>query len=287
MEISYVVADPAGNTTGLVLTRLPRALYRDAARELMETTPGHLEQVGFLEEAADCDGMLQMMGGEFCGNAARSAALYLAGSVPALARRSRIRIRVSGVAGILPVEVDRAAGEASIRMPRILAMETFDTISFGPVPVVHMEGISHALILDQPDRDNARRLLAELAEQIDDEAIGVMFYEADRQFMTPLVWVKATDTSIWESSCGSGSVSLAAWLRRDDPWPWTMAFHEPGGLLKVAGLAADELCLSGPVTFMGPFQARLAMDPPLPDADPVSSMSQASPSSFTSRRKTP
>ena len=73
-----------------------------------------------------------------------------------------------------------------------------------------MEGISHALILDPPDRDNARRLLAELAEQIDDEAIGVMFYEADRQFMTPLVWVKATDTSIWESSCGSGSVSLAA-----------------------------------------------------------------------------
>lgn len=252
MEIIYHVADPAGNTTALVATPVAANLRGPIARSIMDQASPPIEQVGFMESATDCDGSLQMMGGEFCGNAARSFGLFLARQRPDLAGRDEIRIRISGVDSILRVSVDRVAGEARIAMPPIHAMGLQATAAGGAIPLVRMEGISHALVFAPPDAALADQLLAELAGTLDEEAIGVMFYEPGRSFVTPLVWVKTTATTIWESSCGSGSVSLAAWLHQTSPAPWTITFQEPGGVLKVHHDGSGELCLSGPVSFTGP-----------------------------------
>lgn len=251
MELEYIVADPAGNITGLVLTPLPQDQYKRAAKYLMEQSPYGLEQVGFVRDCLDCDGTLEMMGGEFCGNAARSFGLFLALHAISI-QEDRALIRVSGAQGKLEVQTDLVRSEARIRMPRILAMKPVETVSWGHVPVVFMEGICHALILaGNPDQTKATTLIREIADRFGAEAVGVMYYEPEHQYVTPLVWVRDTDTMVWESSCGSGSVALAAYLMQDRPQAWTMEFKEPGGVLKIEGGPGAPYYLSGPVTFSG------------------------------------
>lgn len=248
MDLKYVVADPAGNITGIVITRHPRQDYRTIARHLMEHSPYGLEQVGFLRDCADCDGSLEMMGGEFCGNASRSVGLYLAKRSMSM-RDDRVLIRVSGAEGKLEVLTDLKRNEAKIRMPRILAMDWLKTRDYEEVPIVIMEGIAHVLLLDRhPDKEKAEHLIKTLSETRTEDAIGIMYYEQEHHFMTPLVWVRETDTRVWESSCGSGSVALAAYLERNNQEPWSRSFKEPGGVLKVEE-TEGEIYLGGPVIF--------------------------------------
>ena len=79
MELSFQLADPAGNVTLLVTTPVPREDYATLAARLLSIPELHAEQVGFLAPPQG-EGVirLEMMGGEFCGNALRCAGLYYA-----------------------------------------------------------------------------------------------------------------------------------------------------------------------------------------------------------------
>lgn len=259
MEITYMVADPAGNITALVISEVPKALHGRVAAKLMERSTHELEQVGFVSRDEDADPTLEMMGGEFCGNAARSFGLYLAAHDLAQ-RRDQVEIRVSGAGEKLQVKTDPDSGEAMIQMPPVLSVEFKESAVYGRIPLVIMEGIHHALIPgEQPDDEKAGRLLAELKQDESAEALGIMYYDQVRQFMTPLVWVRATDTSVWESSCGSGSVALGAYLNQGRTGAWSMAFNEPGGVIKVEGKGDGTILLSGPVMLSGPFQETIEL----------------------------
>lgn len=78
MNISYTKIDPAGNITVIVDSFVPREQQSRVASELMKRDVT-VEQVGFLEKPDDpcCAVRLQMMGGEFCGNASLSAAAVI------------------------------------------------------------------------------------------------------------------------------------------------------------------------------------------------------------------
>ena len=78
MNISYTKIDPAGNITVIVDSFVPREQQSRVAAELMKRDVT-VEQVGFLEKPDDpcCAVRLQMMGGEFCGNASLSAAAVI------------------------------------------------------------------------------------------------------------------------------------------------------------------------------------------------------------------
>lgn len=248
MELQYVVADPAGNITGFVLTEVPRKDHKTIANYLIEQSPDGLEQVGFISDCADCDGSLDMMGGEFCGNASRSLGLYLAKNL--LSRQTdKVWLRVSGASGRLEVQTDIDKNEAKIKMPRIISGSLIQTADYGEVPVIAFEGIVHVLLIDrQPDKAKGEGLVRTLAQTCAADAIGLMYYESDRHFLTPLVWVRATDTMIWESSCGSGSIALADYLNRAVKDDWTCRFTEPGGSITVEKIN-DALYLGGQVTF--------------------------------------
>ena len=71
MDLRYILADPSGNTTAFVLTPVARERYGPVARQVMAALDA--EQVAFVH-----DGRMDMMGGEFCGNASRSFALWQA-----------------------------------------------------------------------------------------------------------------------------------------------------------------------------------------------------------------
>ena len=75
-KITYTLFNPTGNITLLAETPVPTASQPSVAAELMALEP-ETEQAGFVAFGPDA-AFLRMAGGEFCGNAAMSAAaMYL------------------------------------------------------------------------------------------------------------------------------------------------------------------------------------------------------------------
>ena len=96
MELSFQLADPAGNITLLVTTPVPREDHPTLAAGLLSIPELHAEQVGFLVPPQGAGVIrLEMMGGEFCGNALRCAGLYYAVQ-QGRRRAGRFPVEVSG-----------------------------------------------------------------------------------------------------------------------------------------------------------------------------------------------
>ncbi|MBQ9060138.1 MAG: hypothetical protein IJ128_03245, partial [Firmicutes bacterium] len=75
-KINYIISDPEGNTTILVLTQVGRKDYQAVARQLLEECP-QAEQVGFVKTDETGEPVsMEMCGLEFCGNATRAFGFY-------------------------------------------------------------------------------------------------------------------------------------------------------------------------------------------------------------------
>lgn len=121
---------PGGNTTILVTDPVPAARRAAVAAELMGEHHVHAEQVGFVTLAGSHP-RIDMMGGEFCGNACRSLAALLALKQVLHAGPGGLmsgEIASSGVSGILPVRVVHTphGPDAAVRMPLPAADRTAD-----------------------------------------------------------------------------------------------------------------------------------------------------------------
>lgn len=77
MKVKIRVADPAGNITIFVMTPLEKERYAGIARQILERKELGGEQVAFVERTEQGTLRMEMMGGEFCGNASRSFAYLL------------------------------------------------------------------------------------------------------------------------------------------------------------------------------------------------------------------
>ena len=79
MKLNVLRADPAGNITLFVLDPVEKSRRAEIAAQLMAVPEYQAEQVGFVctpQEGGD--GRMEMMGGEFCGNATRAFGLLTA-----------------------------------------------------------------------------------------------------------------------------------------------------------------------------------------------------------------
>jgi diaminopimelate epimerase len=237
MKIPFAKLSPGGNTTILLDMPAPEGAMRaHLANVLMN--PLHLggEQVGFMTMDGSAVPYLEMMGGEFCGNAARSfAAVLVMRGHPALAEdgqssRYSGEIRVSGANE--PVRVDvavrdvpavfsadnsgvRKAYDASVRLA--LPQNTgrlLRHVGTG-LDVVALEGITHVLLdaakhpmpADHVAECSRLRALLELEQE---DAVGCVWYARKNGAMQidPVVWVRETRSTHHETGCGSGSVAL-------------------------------------------------------------------------------
>ena len=113
MNLRIRVADPAGNITIFVLDRVQRKDYAEISAQLLKKEEFHAEQVGFIEEKEDGTWRMQMMGGEFCGNASRSFG-YLK-SMMEEDHPEQVSVEVSGSDRILTAEVDLKKGTREFR----------------------------------------------------------------------------------------------------------------------------------------------------------------------------
>ncbi|MCL2271001.1 MAG: hypothetical protein FWC24_06635, partial [Treponema sp.] len=100
MEIEIARADPAGNITVFVLSRLGSAERARAAKALLADPDLKAEQVGFVTAPAVKEGIwrLEMAGGEFCGNASRSFGLLVAAEC-GLTGKHVLSVEISGMSG--------------------------------------------------------------------------------------------------------------------------------------------------------------------------------------------
>ena len=145
-KIQYMLMDPSGNRTILVETPIPVADQPEVAAKLMETEPT-AEQVGFLMDQEPYDISLRMAGGEFCGNATMSAAVWYC--MRKGLTSGKVTLKVSGAPGPVHAEVSEGKaghwqGKVEMPQPESVRIVTFpEKCSF---PVVFFPGISHVIM---------------------------------------------------------------------------------------------------------------------------------------------
>jgi diaminopimelate epimerase len=243
MEYEIIRADPAGNITIMVLSQVSDKDERaELVRSLLSDKKLKAEQVGFVIPPAK-DGAhwrLEMMGGEFCANAARSFGLWRAleqGSSGLV----ETQIEISGVSDSLTVAVDTFSKEASVFMPNPLKSEDLNYTGLR-FPVIFFEGIAHVIA---GGLEESEATFLDIKRRFEDrfpnrEALGVMFYKNDPQRIIPAVYVYGSSSLVFESSCGSGSAAIGVWLSREASngkavYPIT----QPGGVLEVSVYKED------------------------------------------------
>jgi diaminopimelate epimerase len=216
-NIEIVIANPAGNITAFVenAENLNRRERLEIAKKILNEKTLNVEQVGFVIKPKTQGSLwrLEMAGGEFCGNAARSFALYV----------RQTQIEISGAQNVVTVDYSVDCykngdlhGSAKVKMPLPISRETviYKNIK---LPFYVFEGISH-VIAQGIDASNETffeiKKLVEAQHRLAKEncgencgALGVMFY--DKEIMHPVVYVYSIDTLYHESSCGSGSAAFA------------------------------------------------------------------------------
>ena len=201
----YYYADPTGNIT--LLAPLPKdstSSLPQLARALMDREPT-AEQVGFFSAGdAGCDIRLSMAGGEFCGNAALSAAAICCQQGPADRERT-VRVRFSGMAEPVSVLIrkdgDDFQGAVSMPTPLEVSEKRF---SHGDeeysLSLVRFEGITHLISFYPIQKITAEEAVIKWCTALEADALGILQIDLEENTLLPLVYVRKSDTLFWESS---------------------------------------------------------------------------------------
>lgn len=206
MELNILRADPAGNITVFVLDPVEKAQRAAIAEKIMAIPELKAEQVGYACAAEDdVDGHMEMMGGEFCGNATRAYGMYIAQQKGGL---SSVRLRVSGCDHVVTAQVDLKSGTARAEMPCPRSVKRV-TVNGHEGTLVDLTGIAHFVVEGVEPSEGFFRAAESIFSGIAGlDACGVIFLNAEKRSMTPLVKVIETDSLVWEGSCGSGQRRL-------------------------------------------------------------------------------
>lgn len=272
--MKYIVADPTENIT--VLVEEPVAIADRAAvtRRMFEEVPA-CEQVGYITTplSDEADIRLEMMGGEFCGNASLSAAAYHVMKNGLLADDSSAAIR-SGDNHTSEKSPLQSSSSARVLMECSGVDEPFECIIMRNVsadtdnsyigtlampdpvrteyidghPVIFLPGIAHMILpSDRFTRRQIENNIRDYASGFDVDAFGVLRWDEKRQFMEPCVYVKGFETLIWEHGCATGSTCLGYYRYKSGGHSMTEV-HQPGGMIKI-DIRDEKIYLTGSVVF--------------------------------------
>ena len=232
MKLNILRADPAGNITVYVLDEVDRAKRAEVAAKIMEIEELKCEQVGFVYPTQEGgDGRMEMMGGEFCGNATRAFGLLVAKQ---MGGAKQVHIETSGCDHIVTVDTDLEAGTSRAEMPTpqsVTQVKVDDT----PGILVHLGGIAHLIV---ENVEPTEEFFAKAEEQVLNalnpiDAYGVIYLDTVKGTMTPLVKVVEPNTLVWEGSCGSGSLAAAVAQSQDaGDGEFARDYVQPAGIVR-------------------------------------------------------
>ena len=245
MKINYILANASGNTTAIVTDKFERSEYAKISAALIAKEELGIEQVGFVEKPQNktSRSRLQMMGGEFCGNASRSfaAMLVLTDEYAPQSGMIKVPVEISGHNGtltgvVMPLEKRRCI--AMIDMPLPLRVIHDENRYLGRISIVEFEGITHIVLWDEKEVNEKYIIpVKEVLNKhgISSACIGLMFYNKTKNYLEPVVFVEETKTAVRESSCGSGTAAvvcaLASMLQTSIP---DLNIEQPGGTLSAS-----------------------------------------------------
>ena len=268
--LRFYKVSPGGNATILVLDPVPSGQRAQIARLLMDANHLQAEQVGFLNLEANSV-RLDMMGGEFCGNACRAAAAVMAWEGVGLARIDEFlcgELKVSGVDRPVALRVAADGDECWVEMPLPVAFAAGGSdwiLELEPgIGLVRLPGITHICLDEElhPFAEDFEKASATLRAKfgLDEEAVGCIWYRISPVCaIKPVVWVRSTASTHYETGCGSGSLALALWLGRGKNLPTDMRVLQPSG--SEIGVRADGdgpgVWIFGPVTLVARGEAFL------------------------------
>ena len=254
--MNYIVANPTGNITVLVTDPVDMKDRNEVTRAMFEAVPT-CEQVGYVVAplSANADVRLEMMGGEFCGNASLSTAAYYAELNGIEQGETRtVLMECSGVEEPFECVITRLDTmedtgtvpmfKGTVAMPAPVKVEYADG-----QPVVFLPGIAHMIIpADRFTRRQIENNIKDYAARYDVDAFGVLRWDESKQFMEPCVYVKGFETLIWEHGCATGSTCLGYW-RYKSAGQTTTDVNQPGGMIKIK-IKDDQIYLTGGVIFL-------------------------------------
>lgn len=236
-EYTVAVLDPAGNVTAIVCSDVPAAERARVAAQILRLPELGIEQVAFLTAPRSGGEIrLEMMGGEFCGNALRCAGFYQA-LRNGTQGKSCVFAEISGADGVQPVMADTAEGTASTVMPLPLSVQPAGWADVQAARVT-FAGITHFVIdCAQPDEALVQRAIDAAPEA---SAVGAIFLDRAHGSIKPVVFVRETASCVAENSCASGSVATAVVLTADFADGITeIGIGQPGGTLEVGVQRTD------------------------------------------------
>ncbi len=262
MQLSFVKVSPTQNVTVFVTTPVPREMQPAVAERLLAPDGVGGEQVGFFEPPTQPGAplRLQMMGGEFCGNATMALGAYTAWKQGmAEGASAGYRFEVSGAASPVPCRIVRTADgfQGTVDMPLCEAVtEVALPTDRGELrlPLVVLPGIAHVVVpraSDWPSRAEIERRIRAWNAVVRAAALGVLRYDEAKGEMEPVVYVPSTDSVVWERGCGSGTAALGCYLAHRAGKSVEVEVRQPGGTIRVcaqmAGARIRRLTIAGRV----------------------------------------
>lgn len=249
MNVEYAQLSPTGNITVLVKNPVPRECHSLLAARLLEDGCIGGEQVGFIEAPSNpaAAARLQMMGGEFCGNASMSLAVLLArDQKPADGDALDLTLEVSGAGGPVRCRVchTMAGWSGQVQMP--LPLEVIRAqlpMGSGAIeaPLLRFPGIAHIVLPAelQINEEELRRHLVEWNDAIRADALGAMRWDANASSIDPLVYVPSAGTLVREHGCGSGTAAIGCMLALQAGKDISADIRQPGGAIRVDAAVHD------------------------------------------------
>jgi len=197
MEVKYIIYNPAGNITALVIGDDYNLEQRKQINDAIMKKELNVEQVGFLSKEKI---KLTMAGGEFCGNGARCAVLYY------IKKKRQIELQINQQKIKAGIDKDKKIWcEIPIEGYKILKLEN-ETYR------VMLKGITILVVKNKQNyidlKEEAKKIIKRY--NIYDNAVGVMFVEKTKEHIEiyPIVWVKDINTLFYENACGSGTIAV-------------------------------------------------------------------------------
>lgn len=260
-KIKVIICSPAGNITGLVLDRIPLNRQGKIARDLMQRFK-EIEQVGYVTKATKPDALakLQMMGGEYCGNATRALAYIIThGLVPFVYSPklpTQFSLEVSGTSHLTTCLVNNQTVQIEVPLPSLTPIYQVCE----DYHIVHLEGISYILV---PRRAGNMQEARHILNERDFKpllAVGVVYYEhKSRNIITiePYVYVKKTRSFKHETCSASSAIAVSikeAYQKHKSNFFYTII--PPSGIplktqVRRRGDMIEMALIKGPVKILG------------------------------------
>ena len=241
MELKFIKTSPTENMTLLIETPVKREKHLEVAEQLIAYGSVYAEQAGYIEipENPAAAKRLQMMAGEFCGNASLSLAAVLAEEKGlSVGEETEILLEVSGadslVNCLMKKEEKGFSGRVAMPLPKAMEHKEFhlngETYE---LDVVVFEGISHIIVPVSLWGEKAVEMAEQAAKVWAAEmpaAFGILLFDEEKGELKPLVSVQGV-TLIWERGCGSGTSAIGVYLAMKEGKSLSVSLKQPGGIM--------------------------------------------------------